>query len=86
MFDDINQAQWLWYFHNTIEDDNDTSNMFRDFVEYNASFIEPGIVKGIVDKRAAVQDGESGDDSVASNTDEEFAENIKDLFGKEINI
>lgn len=84
MFDNINQAQWLWYFHNAVEDDNAEFDRFRDFVEYNASFIEPEVVKSIIEDRK----NENGDGAgaVASNTDEEFASNIEELFGKKLEI
>jgi hypothetical protein len=72
IFEEINQAQWLWYMHNFIKDQEEEFNLSRDFIEYHASFIEPQAVQKIRDGRKK---------SVEID-DTEFETSIKNIFGR----
>lgn len=76
MFDNINPAQWLWYYYNFLEDNKESFEHNRDMVEYHASFIEPEAVRKI---------RESRDESVMV-PDEEFTAGIEHFFGRKINL
>lgn len=72
MFKDINQAQWLWYFHNFQKDDNEEYEYHRNFVEYLASFSEPAVVKKIRAQR----------DSEVVVESKDFGDVVKNIFGR----
>jgi len=74
MFKEINPAQWLWYYHNFVQDQNEKFELNRDMVEYNASFIEPEAVKKIRDAR----------DKAIEIPDEQFASGIEQMFGRSL--
>lgn len=72
IFNNINSAQWLWYYHNFIEDNKEKFELDRDMIEYHASFIEPEAVKKIRTSR---------EQSIAI-PEEEFISNIERMFGR----
>ena len=72
IFQELNHAQWLWYLHNFLKDQEEEFNSHRDFVEYHASFIEPQSVHKI---RQARKKAVEVDDST-------FAQNVADIFGR----
>ena len=76
MFSEINTAQWLWYYHNYLEDKDEQFITQRDFVEYHASFIEPESVRKIREAR---------EESVEV-PHEEFIGGIEYFFGRKIGI
>lgn len=75
-FNEINTAQWMWYYHNFFEDEEEKYNRQRDFIEYHASFIEPEAVRKIREAR---------EESVDVPHDE-FVAGIEYFFGRQINL
>lgn len=76
MFGELNNAQWLWYFYNFLEDRKESFEHDRDMVEYQASFVEPEAVRKIREAR---------DESVKV-PDKEFIAGIEYFFGRKINL
>lgn len=76
IFDNINDAQWLWYCYNILEDEKQEFELYRDMVEYHASFIEPEAVRNIKESR----------EKAVELTDSEFASGLKHFFGRSLNI
>jgi hypothetical protein len=77
MFDRISSPQWLWYYFNYAKDQEDEFERSRDFVEYQASFIEPQAVQKIRDAR--------NNTSVEGRyEDSQFDDNVKKMFGREV--
>jgi hypothetical protein len=76
MFADISNSQWLWYFFNDQEDQQEDFETRRDFVEYHASFIEPQAVGKIKEKR----------DGKATVGDASFENTIKSVFGRDAEL
>lgn len=72
IFTDLNQGQWLWYFHNFQKDQEDEFTLKRDLVEYHASFIEPQAVQKIRDGRKKTIEVD----------DKSFAQNVQTIFGR----
>lgn len=72
IFNNLNQGQWLWYFHNFQKDQEDEFILKRDLIEYHASFIEPKAVQQIRDGRK----------KVVQVDDNSFAQNIQSIFGR----
>ena len=72
MFKEINQAQWLWYYHNFITDGNEKFEHDRDIIEYHASFIEPEAVRKIREAR----------DQAIMVPDAEFMGGLEQMFGR----
>ena len=50
-FKNINNAQILWYFEMLERDRQDKFEWWREFVEYNASFMNPESVKKLREAR-----------------------------------
>lgn len=76
MFQDINSAQWLWYYYSMLEDSKEKFETNRDFIEYHASFIEPEAVQKIRKSR---------NESIEVSH-EDFTAGIEHIFGRKINI
>jgi len=74
MFKELNSAQWLWYYHNFLEDRKERYEQFRDMVEYNSSFVEPEAVRKIRDAR----------EKAVEVTDKDFFAGIKNIFGRDL--
>ena len=72
MFDELNMAQWLWYFHNFLKDQDEDFEYKRNFIEYHASFIEPEAVKKIRESR----------EKSVSLSDNEFSDVLRNTFGR----
>ena len=72
IFKELNSAQWLWYFHNFMEDCEEEFNNHRDMVEYHASFIEPEAVRKIRESR----------DKAIEIPDKEFQAGLERSFGR----
>lgn len=72
IFEELNQAQWLWYMHNFLKDQEEEFTSRRDFIEYHASFIEPQAVNKIRESRK----------KAVEIDDTEFSQNIQDMFGR----
>jgi hypothetical protein len=70
-FNNINQAQWMWYYYNFLEDRNNQFTDHRDLVEYQVSFFEPKVVQDIIKERQA-------------KDTQKFSESIKNTFGRDI--
>ena len=72
MFEELNTAQWMWYFYNFYKDKDEEFEHSRDMVEYHASFIEPEAVRRIRDSR----------DRAVEIPDDKFMAGLEYLFGK----
>ena len=72
VFEGINSTQWLWYFHNFVEDRNEGFVHDRDMVEYEASFVEPEAVRKIKEAR----------DKKITVSNEQFDAGLKRMFGR----
>lgn len=76
IFEELNTAQWLWYYHSIIKDDEEKFETNRDFIEYLASFIEPQAVQKIRSMR------EKG--RTIGTNDENFAKGLEQMFGRKL--
>jgi len=74
VFEELNSAQWMWYLHNFLKDQEEDYTNTRDFVEYHASFLEPQSVHKIRESRKKAVELNDG----------EFAQNIKGIFGRSL--
>ena len=72
VFDEMNTAQWLWYFYNQLQDQEEEFTKRRDLVEYHASFIEPEAVRKIRDAR----------EKAIVLTNDEFNAGLSNMFGR----
>jgi uncharacterized radical SAM superfamily protein len=72
VFEEVSEAQWLWYFFNYMKDVNEQFETTRSFVEYHAGFIEPEAVRRVRESRETTV------------TDDHFEDNVKSLFGREL--
>jgi len=78
IFEELNTAQWLWYYHSFVKDDEEKFESNRDFVEYLASFIEPKAVQKIKSMR------EKGKGIGVS--DENFTKGLEQMFGRKLDV
>ena len=76
MFDDINTAQWLWYFHNIEQDGLERFEANRDMVEYNSSFVAP----------EAVMKVREGREKAIKVSDADFKTILEQNFGRTIDV
>jgi hypothetical protein len=74
MFKELNSAQWLWYYHNLMEDRKDKFEHDRNMIEYNASFIEPEAVRKIRESR----------DQAVEIPEDQFLAGIQKIFGRSL--
>ncbi len=74
MFEELNTAQWLWYFHNFMKDREEEYIQRRDMVEYHASFIEPEAVRKIRETR----------EKAVEVSDDQFAAGLEKFFGRSL--
>ena len=74
MFNEITDAQWLWYYHNQMQDREERFEFDRDMIEYHASFIEPEAVRKIRNAR---------EQSIAVNEDQ-FMSGLEQIFGRKL--
>lgn len=74
IFDELNSAQWLWYFNNFMKDREEEFISRRDLVEYLASFIEPEAVRKIKQAR----------EKAVQVSDKDFSFGIEKMFGRKI--
>ncbi len=74
IFKSVNQAQWLWYYHNFMKDREEAFENNRDMVEYHASFIEPEAVRKIREAR----------DQAIEIPEEQFTSGIQRVFGRSL--
>lgn len=77
LFEETSNAQWLWYFHNFLKDEEEGFKFKRDMVEYHAGFIEPESVKRVRRMR-------EGDENKIKVTNEAFNSGLKNLFGRDL--
>ena len=75
MFKEITNAQWLWYYHNFLQDRQEQFEHNRDMVEYHASFIEPESVRKIRTSR----------EQAVEITEDQFMLGIEKIFGRKMN-
>lgn len=75
MFNDMSPAQWMWYYYNSAEDENEKFELNRDLVEYHASFIEPEAVKKIREAR----------EQKIELSNDQFNAGLERVFGRGIN-
>jgi hypothetical protein len=74
MFAQVNTAQWLWYFHNFMKDQEEDFTAERDMVEYHVSFTEPDIVKKVRKIR----------EETVQVEDASFYKGVEKMFGRSI--
>ena len=76
IFKQLSEADWLWYWYNFLEDQDESFTQKRDLVEYLASFTEPDAVRKIRESR----------DEAIEIPDDEFKAGIKMIFGRDFNV
>lgn len=76
IFERLNDAQWLWYYHNLRKDREEEFYQRRDLVEYHASFIEPEAVRKIRESR----------EKAVEVSDQDFSTGLKRMFGRDFNV
>lgn len=76
MFEQLNDAQWLWYHYNFLEDEKEEFESKRNMTEYLASFIEPEAVQKIISAR----------ERAIEVTDDNLRSAIRSIGGRDINI
>ena len=74
VFKEINSSQWLWYYHNFIQDREERFEFNRDMVEYHASFIEPEAVRKIRNAR----------EQTVEVPDAQFMSGLEKMFGRSL--
>jgi len=74
VFQQINAAQWLWYYHNYTKDIEEEFERRRNLVEYHASFIEPDAVRKVREMR----------EKAIEIDDDDFSTILKERFGRDI--
>jgi len=84
IFEELNSAQWLWYYHSFVKDDEEKFETNRDFVEYLAGFIEPQAVQKIRELRNR-NSGNTGGKTVSID-DNSFARGIEQMFGRKLGL
>lgn len=75
-FNEISNAQWLWYHHNIMKDEEEAFIDQRSLFEYLASFINPDAVAKTKEMR----------DNEVKVPDEDFETGISNMFGRDINL
>lgn len=76
IFGRLNDAQWLWYHYNFLQDEQESFESKRNLTEYLASFIEPEAVRQIVSARE--RSVEVSDDNLKSA--------IRTIGGRDFNV
>ena len=77
-FNEVSNAQWMWYFYNYAKDQDDDFSNKRDLVEYLASFSEPQAVKKVRDLRAGKEQSERHvDDNISGTLERMFGKAVK---------
>jgi len=76
MFNEMNDAQILWYQIQLNLDYKEKFEMFRDIAEHNAMFTNPEGVKQVRESR----------ENSFHTSDEDFNKLLKNLFGKNIDF
>ena len=74
VFNEVSNAQWLWYFYNNLKDSEDSFKQNRDFVEYLASFSEPESVRKVRDMR----------DNTSRAKDDNLSATVEKMFGGKV--
>lgn len=75
IFRQLSEAEWLWYWFNFLEDQDESFIQQRDMVEYLASFSEPEAVRKIRESR----------EEAVEVPDDEFMAGIKFILGRDFN-
>jgi hypothetical protein len=83
IFEELNSAQWLWYYHNFAKDEEEKFESNRDFIEYLAGFIEPQAVQKIRELRNR-NSGTGG--KTVSVDDNSFTKGIEQIFGRKLKV
>lgn len=76
-FKETTTVQWMWYLHSFMRDQNEKFTVQRNLLEYHAAFLEPEIVNKVRKIRESSEQG---------TTDKEFADTVKSLFGRDLNL
>jgi len=76
IFTRVNPAQWLWYFHNFIKDEEEDFKSRRDMTEYHLSFVAPDVVQKIRKDR----------DETKPEEEAAFLKGVEKLFGRAIKV
>lgn len=74
IFEEINDAQYLWYQVQMSLDEKDSFELQREIAEHNAMFTNPEGVRKVRDAR----------ENTFETTDEEFNDILEDLFGNKL--
>lgn len=74
IFQQMNDAQKLWYQVQVALDDKEQFEMLRDVAEHNAMFINPEGVRQVRDSR----------ENTYETPEDDFKDMLKDTFGREI--
>lgn len=76
MFDEMNDAQFLWYQAQINLDLKEQYELLRDVAEHNAMFMNPEGVQQVRDAR----------ENSFETTDEEFEQILEEQFGRSISL
>lgn len=77
LFNEINNQQWLWYYHNFSQDNQDNFEFERNILEYHASFTSPEAVHKVRQLR-------TGKEKNIGSTNEEFNKHLANIFGRDL--
>ena len=80
-FENTNRAQWLWYFYNSLKDNEDEFINSRNMIEYHAGFLAPELVQKIRNSRE-----ENKDNVIGTKDEKAFGDSIKQIFGRDPGI
>jgi hypothetical protein len=83
-FKTTNNAQWLWYFYNSIEDKKESFLNSRSLLEYHVGFLEPALVNKIRNERDNAQNTKEG--VIGTTNEAAFAASVGSMFGSDLNI
>lgn len=82
MFLNINNTQWMWYFHNYIQDQDERMTIQRDMIEYHAGFLAPEMVEHVRNTRNE-SEAVPTEGIIGTTDDQAFADSINAMFGRD---
>lgn len=72
----MNEAQLMWYYENTLKDEQEQFELLRDVAEHNALFWNPEAVEQVRENRK----------NSFVTPDEDFDQMLEETFGRRVSI
>lgn len=84
-FENTNIVQWLWYHYQDLKDQEEAYLNQRDLIEYQVGFLEPELVKKVINQRQSIDKRVQGN-IIGTKDDAAFNESVKRMFGGSLNV